>query len=85
MAQKKSRSAAFVAKVFYPLKLLAEGQTRAEQGNQKKKKSSWKGAHTSLAGLAMSEKAGIDILAVWERGIQDELQTKAKGRMIAVC
>lgn len=26
-----------------------------------------KGAHTSLAGLAMSEKAGIDILAVCEK------------------
>lgn len=26
----------------------------------------WKGAHTSLAGLAMSEKAGIDILVVCE-------------------
>jgi hypothetical protein len=43
----------------------SRGANKAEAGAGAGKL--WKGTHTSLAGLAMSEKAGIDILAVWER------------------
>lgn len=52
-----------------PWSYIAEGVKQRRDGSEKIKtqatEAAWKGAHTSLAGLAMSEKAGMDILAVF--------------------